>query len=131
MKKDFDTWNTIKKVIERDSSDIKCYPKIGEVWMSSLGLNIGFEQDGGGSRYSRPVLIVHKFNNHMFWSTPLSRKQKKFDFYYNFVDQNNQKVSVILAQLRLISVKRLNRKLYDMSSETFLDVKSKLKSLFE
>lgn len=130
MQKNFDTWNIIKKNIELNSMEINFYPKIGEVWMSTLGLNIGFEQDSGGSQYSRPVLIVYKFNNHMFWSVPLSRKQKSFDFYFNFVDESNQKVSIILAQLRLISVKRLNRKLYDISPEIFLNVKSKLRGLF-
>lgn len=120
-----------KKNIESDSDDIKYYPKTGEVWMSSLGLNIGYEQDGSGKGYSRPVLIVHKFNNHMFWSIPLSTKQKKFDFYYNFTDMNNHKVSAILAQLRLISVKRLNRRLYDISPNMFIEIKTKLRDIFE
>ena len=97
--------------------------------MSSVGKNIGFEQNGSGTRFSRPFLIVKKFNNHMFWVVPLSTKQKHFDFYYNFVDVNHQHVSAILAQLRVASVKRFNRKLYMLPNQQFLEIKEKLRLL--
>jgi len=126
--KDFDSWNEIKKKIETEQDEPNKFPKEGEVWMSSLGRNIGFEQNGSGDNFSRPVLVVKKFNNHMFWCTPLSTKQKKFDFYFNFTDPHNQKVSVILAQMKLVSVKRLKRKLYEFESRTLEGVKAKLKS---
>lgn len=126
--KDFDSWNEIKKKIETERDEPNKFPKEGEVWMSSLGRNIGFEQNGSGDNFSRPVLVVKKFNNHMFWCISLSTKQKKFDFYFNFIDPNDQKVSVILAQMKLVSVKRLKRKLYEFESKTLEEVKAKLKS---
>ena len=63
----------------------------------------------------------------MFWCASLSTKQKKFDFYYNFTDPNGEKVSVILAQLKLVSVKRLKRKIYDISKGNLKEIKEKLK----
>ncbi len=126
--KDFDSWNTLKKNIEIDNNAPNKFPKEGEVWVSNLGKNIGFEQNGSGDNFSRPVLVVKRFNNHMFWAIPLSTKQKYFDFYYNYVDPNNQKVSAILAQMKLMSIKRLKRKLYDTSDELFDQIKQKLKS---
>src|SRR3989344_1814652 len=126
--KDFDSWNEIKKKIESEEDAPNKFPKEGEVWMSSLGRNIGFEQNGSGDNFARPVLIVKKFNNHMFWCVPLSTRQKRFDFYFNFTDPNNHKVSVILAQMKLISVKRLKRKLYEFQSKTLEEVMAKLKS---
>lgn len=128
MEKDFDKWNEIKKRVNAETDKPDRFPKEGEVWMSAVGRNIGFEQNGSGDNFSRPVLIVKKFNNHMFWSIPLSTKQKKFDFYYNFADPNNNKVSVIIAQLRLVSVKRLNRKLYDLSDRQLREIRDKLKA---
>src|SRR5690349_15415167 len=101
--KDFDHWNELKKKIDREDNDPDKFPKEGEVWMSALGRNVGFEQNGSGDNFSRPVLIVKKFNNHMFWSIALSTKQKEFDFYFNYIDPNNQKVSAILAQMKLLS----------------------------
>ena len=125
--KDFDSWNEIKKKIETEQDEPNKFPKEGEVWMSSLGKNVGFEQNGSGDNFSRPVLVVKKFNNHMFWCVPLSTKQKKFDFYFNFTDPHNHKVSVILAQMKLVSVKRLKRKLYEFDSATLMAVKTKLR----
>lgn len=124
---DFDSWNEIKKKIETEGEPNK-FPKEGEVWMSSLGRNIGFEQNGNGDNFSRPILVIKKFNNHMFWYIPLSTKQKDFDFYFNFTDPHLQKVSAILAQMRLVSVKRLRRKLYDFAAEDLIKVRTKLKS---
>src|SRR3989344_5668604 len=126
--KDFDSWNELKKKIEADKNNPDKFPKEGEVWMSSLGRNIGFEQNGSGANFSRPILIVKKFNNHMFWCVSLSTKQKDFDFYFNYTDQNNQKVSAILAQMKLVSVKRLKRKLYELSRDKLQEIKLKLKS---
>lgn len=64
----------------------------------------------------------------MFWCAPLSTKQKMLDFYFNFTDIHEQNVSVILAQMKLVSVRRLRRKLYEIPSETFLQIKEKLQS---
>ena len=129
--KEYDLWNKLKKEIQSDTNEPDYFPKEGEVWMSSLGKNIGFEQNGSGTNFSRPILVVKKFNNHMFWCASLSTKQKKFDFYYNFIDPNGEKVSVILAQLKLVSVKRLKRKLYDISSDNLKKIKGKLRKFLE
>ncbi|MEQ1500260.1 MAG: type II toxin-antitoxin system PemK/MazF family toxin [Parcubacteria group bacterium] len=125
--KEYDAWNELKKKIQSETTEPDYFPKEGEVWMSSLGKNIGFEQNGSGTNFSRPVLVVKKFNNHMFWCASLSTKQKKFDFYFNFTDPNGEKVSVILAQLKLVSVKRLKRKIYDISNNDFVKVRDKLR----
>ena len=123
MKNDFDKWNEIKKQIETDPCQSEYFPQVGEVWMSAVGKNIGFEQNGSGEKFSRPMLVIKKFNNQMFWSVPLSTRQKSLDFYYNFTDPNNEKVSVILAQMKLVSLKRLNRKMYDISPDNLREIK--------
>ena len=51
-----------------------------------------------------------------------------FDFYYNFTDLDNKKVSAIIAQMKLISIKRLKRKLYDLPDNLLKEIKNKLKS---
>ena len=124
---EFDSWNEIKKRVNKTESPPDRFPKEGEVWLSALGKNVGYEQNGSGENFARPVLIVKKFNNQMFWTVALSTKQKSFDFYHNFTDPNNNKVSAILAQLKLLSVKRLDRKLYDLPTEQLQEIKDKLK----
>lgn len=131
MQNDFDKWNELKKKIDAEINQPSYFPKAGEVWMCSVGKNIGFEQNGNGDNFSRPILIAKKFNNQMFWAISLSTKQKKFDFYFNFTDPNKKKVAVILAQLKLVSVKRLKRKLYEMKHKDFEEIKIKLKKFIE
>jgi mRNA interferase MazF len=126
--KDFNRWNELKKKIDSNNDLLDNFPKEGEVWISSVGLNIGYEQNGSENNFSRPVLIVKKFNNHMFWAVPLSTKQKDFDFYFNYTDPNNQKVSAILAQMKLVSVKRLKRDVYIIPNELFDQIKKKIKA---
>lgn len=127
MKNDFDIWNELKKKIEVTDEELESFPKESEVWMCHLGRNLGYEQNGSNDNFSRPVLIVKKFNNHMFWSVPLSTKQKPFDFYFNFTDPNGEKVSVIIAQMKLVSIKRLKRKMYDLPEKMLENIKVKLK----
>lgn len=121
MQKNFNDWNESKKRIDSDPNP-NLFPQAGEVWICAIGLNVGFEQNGSRENFSRPVLIIKKFNNKMFWIAPLSAKQKKLDFYYNFTDKHNQNVAVILAQLRLLSVKRFERKMYNFPEENFSEV---------
>jgi len=132
MKKDlFERWNN--KKIEVDTKTHSCegevYIKERDVWDCFVGKNIGFEQDGGGEEFLRPVLIIKKFNRNMCWIVPLSTKQKDLDFYYNFIDHNSKKVSIILAQLRLISSNRLKRKMYKIEKNHFNNIKKELRSL--
>lgn len=122
----FDLWNVKKKIIDESIIHIDSFPQRKEVWMIFVGKNIGFEQNGGED-FSRPVLVIKKFNNHMFWVVPLSTRQKKFDFYYNFVDTDNNKVSIILAQLRLVDVRRFKRKMYRMDALIFKEVCQSIK----
>ena len=51
---------------------------------------------------------------------------KTYDFYYNFTDPNNNKGSVILAQVRLVSVKRFIRDMYKMNNIDFNQILARL-----
>ena len=124
---DFNKWNDIKKNIDAREINPVLFPQLGEVWMCALGKNIGREQNGGGQNFSRPMLVIKKFNNEIFWVIPLSTKQKEIDFYYNFKDKNNQNVSVIISQIRLMHIKRFERKLYDMNIFDVKEIKKRLR----
>ncbi len=127
MEKEFDGWNEEKKKIEIREVNPKLFPQYGEVWMLALGKNIGREQNGSGQDFSRPILVIKKFNNEIFWVLPLSTKQKKIDFYYNFTDVHNAKASVIISQIRLVHIKRFERKMYEMNSSDIQEIKRRLR----
>ncbi|MBI2674162.1 MAG: type II toxin-antitoxin system PemK/MazF family toxin [Candidatus Yanofskybacteria bacterium] len=126
--KDFDKWNKVKKQLNSNEDNVNFYPKEGQVWFCSVGVNIGYEQDGTGRIFERPVLVVKKFNNKMYWVVPLSTKHKQYDFYFNFVDPNGQKASAILAQLRLLSIRRFIRDMYMISDDIFEGILVKLRN---
>lgn len=118
----------MKKNINDKMTSESPFPKERWIWLCSIGANVGFEQDGTGEVFERPVLVVKKFNNKMYWIVPLSTKQKKYDFYFNFTDPNGQKSSAILAQLRLLSIERFIRDMYLTPESIFTEIKSNLKN---
>ena len=44
MQKDFDKWNSLKKIFEKENRELFAHPR--EVWWCSLGVNLGAEIDG-------------------------------------------------------------------------------------
>ncbi len=125
--KQYQKWHELKCYINKKTPNM--FPKEREVWVIYFGKNIGYEQNGSGSNFIRPCLVLKKFNNKMFWVVPLSSKQKDLDFYLNFTDKSDQKVSLIIAQLKLISVSRFDRKMYDINTDLFIKVKDKISEL--
>src|SRR6202521_5855429 len=128
MENPFDRWNDIKKKLVSDPSRPPAFPKSGEVWMCTLGKNLGREQDGGSWDFARPVLVVKKFNNEIFWAVPLSTKQKPLDFYFNYIDPNGAPVAAILAQLRLVSINRFQRDVYVLRADLMQEVRARLRA---
>ena len=116
---DFDRWTMVKRRISLKQTTPATSPKEREVWMCALGLNIGSEENGKGNNFQRPVLILKVFDSNMCWVIPLSTKQKRIHYYYNFLEPTRTRASAILSQLRLISIKRLTIKLYDMPTRDF------------
>ena len=80
MPKDFDGWNTNKKHL--DKIDQPVFFREREIWWCSIGINVGHEQDGRGSDYRRPVLVLRKFNRWLFIGVPLSLQIKPNNPYY-------------------------------------------------
>ncbi len=116
---EFDKWNKQKKSLHLKPDLVKFYPHKRQVWMAVYGKNIGYEQNGAGDNFFRPILVIKKFNNKMFWIVPLSSKQKQIDFYYNFLDLNDIPAAIILAQLKLVSIKRFYRLMYTLDKQKF------------
>ncbi len=111
--KDFDGWNVVKKQLHQ-AEGRNVYFKEREIWFCALGINIGFEQDGKNDSFERPVLILKKFNQYVFWGVPLSTKIKPDNTHYLMLEHDGLKFSAIVSQLRLYSSNRLVRKLYQL-----------------
>ncbi len=63
----------------------------------------------------------------MLWIIPLTSKTKEGNFFYNLHDKNSN-YTFILPQLKLISNKRLIRKISKISQSDFIKIKSQIKN---
>ena len=126
MQKDFDGWNTIKK--EVNESIFADYIHEREVWWCSLGINIGFEEDGKNASFERPVLILKKFSKEVVLIVPLSTKVKNHPYHFPHL-HDGQEYSALLSQVRVISTKRLLRKIYEMDNSIFTIIKQTAKDM--
>ena len=76
----------------------------------------------------RPVAIIKKFNQEIFWGVPLTKNQKKGPYYFSF-NYNWVISTAILSQIRLIDGKRLQYKVGNMSEADFRMIKKRLVQL--
>jgi len=127
MKKDFLRWH--KRKAQVDDIEKRPFFHEREIWWCALGLNVGFEQDGGGEDFLRPIIILKKFNNEIFWGIPLTHTQKKARYYFGFVFNKNIQSAAILSQIRLIDARRLSHKAGDISEVDFDKLNKKFKGL--
>jgi len=127
MKK-YNEWNEVKKNISiRDTNLIF---KVRDVFWLQVGQNIGFETDGKGDRFIRPVLVLRKFSKDTFLGIPLTTSKKNDIFHYEFSLSSNGKVNYAnLSQIKLFDAKRIHDKLGRVSVKDFENMKIKLQKL--
>jgi mRNA interferase MazF len=126
MKKDFKNWHNKKTSIDNIPERPFFHEK--EIWFCYLGVNVGFEQDGMGEDFLRPVVVVKKFNDQIFWGLPLTRSKRTGKYYFAF-QFDGKESKVILSQIKLIDAKRLSYFIGEMSEKDFNELKEKIKQL--
>ena len=126
-KKDYSDWSEIKTAVHNEKERPFFHER--EIWFCVLGENVGFEQDGRGEEYLRPVVIVRKFNNEVCLVVPLTKNQKKGIHYFSFSYKEELVSTAILSQIRLVDAKRLDYKSGSISETDFVALKQKLKQL--
>lgn len=126
--KDYEIWTPVK--IEVNNKEL--FPKgfkEREIWICNIGDNIGFEEDGKGKDFTRPILILKVFNRRFCYVLPLSTTQKRGKYFYPF-DGNTGKTSVaLLSQMRAIDSIRLRGKIGFINKQDFMKIKNQLKEL--
>jgi len=122
-RKDFDGWNTQKKNIHIDSERV--FFRQGELWWVRFGCNIGFELDGKGDEFTRPVLILKKYNQYSFLAVPLSTSKKENEYRVPIGVVAGKKAVANLSQLKNIDSKRLSRKIGTMEHTLYEEIKKK------
>ncbi len=126
--KDFDSWNEQKKKTHANEEYSPLYYE-REIRWCRLGANVGFEQDGTGREFSRPVLILKGFSRHVCLVIPLTTSTKKNPYHISVGNIGNREASVIISQIRLIDTRRLDQQIAVLSKKKFGVIRKAVKDL--
>jgi hypothetical protein len=107
------------RVISDDGKQIGVLPRAEAI---DYAVGQGFEQNGKNENFERPILVFRKFGKDMLWAIPLTSKIKEGIFYFD-IRHLGFKSSLILSQLKLLSSKRLIRKIGIIPANDFANIK--------
>jgi mRNA interferase MazF len=125
MKKDYKEWMPKKAEINNKAHRPNRY-KRKEIWLASVGENVGVEIDGKGEGFMRPVLILQNHNEFACQIIPLSTTERRGKYWHEF-DGHTGKMSVaLLSQIKNIDTARLIKKIGWVETETFKAIKNKI-----
>ena len=124
MLKDFAKWLGLKEKLNAMPGTAFAHPR--EIWWCSLGVNVGVETDGKNENFERPVIIMRVYNTKSMIALPLTSKEKNDKFHH--MVKTARKVSwAKLTQARVISNKRLLRKVDVLDKDSFEKLQKILK----
>ena len=128
MEKDFDTWNEQKKKTNDNEEYLPLYHE-REIRWCRLGVNVGFEQDGTGEGFSRPVLVFKGFSRRVCLVIPLTTSTKRGRYHVPVGDVGDRKAAAIISQLRLINTRRLDQHIATIDKEVFKRIRKTVKDM--
>lgn len=114
---EYEEWINLKKVLEE--KEINFHFREKEIWWCHLGLNVGQEENGKHQNFERPVLILKKINKNLFIGIPLTTKYKNEYYKFPIGEIKGETNYVLWQQIRILSSKRLQEKIIDLSSNFF------------
>ncbi|MBU6427051.1 type II toxin-antitoxin system PemK/MazF family toxin [Patescibacteria group bacterium] len=124
--KDRNSWNEFSKKLEAVEPP---YFKEREVWWTSIGVNIGHEEDGKGPALSRPVLILKKFGKYTFLGIPLSTTKRVGALYRHFSFLPEVDSVALLAHTKSFDSRRLIKKIGTIADKDFCAMRKAVKDL--
>lgn len=128
--RNYKDWMPVKEEIQKKGILRKF--KEWEIWWCSIGENVGIEINGKGDKFTRPVIIYHKFSKYGFMGIPLTTKNHIAtapDWYVHFRFRGNDQFAA-LQQLERISAFRLCRKIGELDDTDVLRIKDGFAKLY-
>ena len=123
MQKDFDHWNSIKKATDTTEEDARLFYREGEIWWVRLGKNVGYALDGKSREFTRPVIVLKKYNQYSFLALPLTTAQKQNPYRLPIGIVAGKQAFATLSQLRNIDSKRLVMKITHIEQDALEVIK--------
>ncbi len=128
MQKNFSKWHAEKEKLEIRST-AELYFKEREVWWCAMGVNVGYEQDGQGELFLRPVLIFRKLSRYLFVGIPLSTTKKTGRYYFQFSFLPDVISNALLSQVRVYDTKRLKDKMATIAEKDMESIQKALREI--
>ncbi len=118
-KKNFNEWAKAKPEIDA----VSVLPSVHEreIWWCSIGVNIGFEEDGKNETFERPVLVLKKYSKELCFVTPLTSKKHEGEYYFE-ISENS---FAILSQAKPLSTRRMLRYINKIGDKKFINLLDK------
>jgi mRNA interferase MazF len=123
MEKDFDRWNEIKRATDAADETARLYFREGEIWWVRLGHNVGYEANGKSREFTRPVVVLKKYNQYSFLALPLTTVPKPSRYRCSVGIVDGKRAFATLSQLHNIDSKRLVKKLMRLDADIFIALK--------
>lgn len=127
MKKNFDGWNEKKKELNDRVKSPFCHER--ELWWCTLGMNIGFEQDGSDIEYYRPVIVLKVLSGNTRLIIPLTTSTSKHKLRPSVGLVEAKVACALLSQIRVIDTKRLLKKIGNLDVKIFGDIRKTVKDM--
>ena len=121
MKRDYKKWADVQERLNNKRKE-KFFNE-REIWWCAIGANIGYEIDGKGRRFTRPVVILRKFSANSCLVVPLSTRTKPGLYYLPLGNVDSKPAQAALSQLRVIDRRRLTLKVGTLSKNEFQELK--------
>lgn len=128
MEKDFDRWNEFKKKVDLDADHKLYYER--QIWWCSLGLNVGFEQNGTGADFDRPVLILKGLSLETCLVLPLTTSSRIHHTRVPVGLVEGKAASALLSQVRVVDNKRFAEKIGFLDQNIFERVRKIAKAFY-
>ena len=124
----YNLWNT--KKIQTANLRPKSV-KNGCIYWTKIGKNIGCEVFGKGDNFTRPVLVLMKFNagKSLFLGVPLTSKFKNSPYTHIFRDSNDKLQTALLDQVRIFDTRRILSRCGNVDETEFKNIKDKLANI--
>jgi mRNA interferase MazF len=123
MDKDFDRWNKLKKRINALDDERRLFFHEGDIWWVHLGANVGYEIDGKKQDFSRPVVVLRKYNQYSFLALPLTTNSKANRWRVAIGIVGGREAFAVLSQLRNVDSSRLIEKKGHVEAEMIAQLK--------
>ena len=84
---------------------------------------------GKDADFARPIIIYKKLSRYHFLAIPLTSREHEGSWYVSFLHRGKKQIAV-LSQVRVLSLKRLYRKIGQIDDADFERIKKAFRKLY-